>query len=404
MRGSVRELRPGRWQLRVYLGRDPVTRKDRYRTKTVAAVSKRTAENELPAFIVTLQAAPVATHGTVAHLLEQTIAHLRDRDREASTLRGYAGITQQVNDVLGDLPLDTVTPQHINRYYTAMRKRGAKPGTIGNHHRFLRRAFNLAIRWGWLADNPVKRADPPEGRPSQIVPPSSDMLARLIEAARQSPNPELAFAFVLIAALGCRRGEACGLQWADIDLDTGTVTIRRAVKQLTRQIVGDVDLLPAGYQIVGRALIVGDVKTHQTRRLTVGPSMLVMLNGQHAAMRQRATGAGVLLAGGAYVLSDAKDGSLPWRPDRLTKAVVDLRDGIGWPDGRLHDLRHWNASHLLDSGEDDTIVAERGGWRDKATLRNVYAHMLPAGDERAAQIIDDALFGKDELRKRRKQA
>jgi integrase len=401
MRGSVRELRPGYCQLRVYVGRDPVTSKDRYRTKCVTATTKKKAEGHLPQFIVDLQTEPgVTTNGTVGHLLDQVIAHLRDRDREATTLRGYQGIAKQVKETFGDLPLPQLTPQHVNSYYTTMRKRGASPGTIGNHHRFLRRAFNLAIRWGWAHDNVVNRADPPPAHKKNVVAPTNAVVAKLIDAARQETNRELWVAFTLAAALGCRRGELCGLRWSDIDLDTGHVVIRRAVKQLTR---GAITAISDTDTIVARTCIVGDVKTHQTRRLTVGGGVLVVLNGHHAKMQQRAARTSALLSPDAYVLSDAADGTVPWRPDRLTLSFIRLRTKIGAPTLRLHDLRHWNTSELLDKHEDVTVIAERGGWRDKATLHNTYGHMLPSGDQRAAQIIDEALFGKDELRKRRRR-
>jgi hypothetical protein len=34
MRGHIRERGKGTWELRVFLGRDPITRRDRYKTRT----------------------------------------------------------------------------------------------------------------------------------------------------------------------------------------------------------------------------------------------------------------------------------------------------------------------------------------------------------------------------------
>lgn len=65
----------------------------------------------------------------------------------------------------------------------------------------------------------------------------------------------------VIAATGCRRGEVCGLKWADIDLegDPMTVTIRRAVVE------------------VQRALIVKATKTHAVRRVGLDPDTAALL-------------------------------------------------------------------------------------------------------------------------------
>ena len=49
MRGSMRQRR-GAWELRVYQGRDPVTGRDRYTTRTVRG-SRREAERALAAMV-----------------------------------------------------------------------------------------------------------------------------------------------------------------------------------------------------------------------------------------------------------------------------------------------------------------------------------------------------------------
>ena len=46
MRGHIRERGRGTWELRVFLGRDPITRRDRYKTRTFKG-SKKDAEKEL---------------------------------------------------------------------------------------------------------------------------------------------------------------------------------------------------------------------------------------------------------------------------------------------------------------------------------------------------------------------
>jgi hypothetical protein len=47
MAGSVREVRPGRWELRMYVGRDVLTGRKRYRSRTVSANSEEEARVQL---------------------------------------------------------------------------------------------------------------------------------------------------------------------------------------------------------------------------------------------------------------------------------------------------------------------------------------------------------------------
>jgi integrase len=66
-----------------------------------------------------------------------------------------------------------------------------------------------------------------------------------------------------------------------------------------------------------------------------------------------------------------------------------LADKVG-TDARLEDLRHLQASLLLDAGESITTVAARLGHRDTATTLRTYAHLMPGADQRAAEAVGRA--------------
>lgn len=377
MTGSAQELRPGYWRLRVYVGQDPVTKRSRYRSRCVKAPSRRAAERFLPAFVVEVQnGAQVASSGTFGHLCESVLEHRANRDAQATTLDGYQNIAKQALEHLGAVPLDQLRPSHLNAYYDHLRALGRSPGTISNHHKFVHLALALAVKWEWLDRNPADRADPPPVYRQRRPAPSAESVRALIELARKE-DESLGTALLLAAALGCRRGELCGLQWLDVDFVGPAVVITRAVKQ-----------------VPGR-LVISDTKTHSERRVSIGEAVQLELASHFRRAIDRATWAGTSESpppwAERFLFSDAADCSTPWRPDKLTHAVVKLRDAAGYV-GRLHDLRHWNVSALLDAGEDVTVVAARNGHRDPSTTHNVYAHMLPAGDRRAAEILDRELF------------
>ena len=54
---------------------------------------------------------------------------------------------------------------------------------------------------------------------------------RLLEMARATPyHATLTF----MARTGVRRGESLGLQWGDVDLDSGTASILRSLQRIRR--------------------------------------------------------------------------------------------------------------------------------------------------------------------------
>ena len=71
MRGRVRERKAGTWELWAYAGRDPLTLRDRYRTKTVKASGRRQAETLLASFVAEVASRPAATKNTFGELADR---------------------------------------------------------------------------------------------------------------------------------------------------------------------------------------------------------------------------------------------------------------------------------------------------------------------------------------------
>ena len=84
----------------------------------------------------------------------------------------------------------------------------------------------------------------------------------------------------------------------------------------------------------------------------------------------------------------------PLNPQNLTKR--DLEDILRRADLptalRWYDLRHTCATLLLAAGENVKVVAERLGHAKTALTLDLYAHVLPGMQERAANTLEGLLF------------
>ncbi|MEZ5205390.1 MAG: tyrosine-type recombinase/integrase [Acidimicrobiales bacterium] len=58
---------------------------------------------------------------------------------------------------------------------------------------------------------------------------------------------------------------------------------------------------------------------------------------------------------------------------------------------RLHDLRHFVASVLIDGGIAISTVSSRLGHSQMSTTLNLYTHAIPATDQKAADYLGDIL-------------
>jgi len=97
--------------------------------------------------------------------------------------------------------------------------------------------------------------------------------------------------------------------------------------------------------------------------------------------------------GDGFVFSD-DGGVTAWKPNRVTKAFIRYRRGAGLRSFRLHDLRHFMATEMLDAGVPIVVVSRRLDHRRVSTTLDRYAHVVPGRDAHAAvtlrQIIQPA--------------
>jgi len=375
MRGSMREQRPGYWQLRVFEGVDPVTGKKEYRT-AVARGTKREAQNALAALVSQVNAGAVKTRScTVSELIDAWLAHIENVGRSPSTLYNYRRVVLQLPDGFKALPLSKVTPKVVDDLYRFLAKEtGRKPATVLRFHAVLRAAFGQAVKWEWIERNPIDRATPPSVQRVELVPPPVVDVLRVMQRAAQSKSPDHALIFRLLAATGCRRGEVCGLKWSDLQLDTDKpcAVIRRAVLDIARQ------------------RIVQDTKTHALRSVGLDEDTAELLRQHWARAVELADVAGVAFQSDDFVFPNKPGSKEPMPPNSVGQAWRRICDELG-VDARLHDLRHLQASLLLDAGEAITTVSARLGHRDSSTTLRIYSHLMPGADQRAADIVGLAL-------------
>ena len=178
---------------------------------------------------------------------------------------------------------------------------------------------------------------------------------------------------MLAALTGMRRGELCALRWTDVDLERGELDVSRSVV-----------VVPGGIAEKG-------TKTHRFRIVALDEVGIALLVHHRANVDDWARQAEVAVPDDAYVFSHAVNGSKPFRPDNVTGFFTRVRDSLGLPNVRLHDLRHFTATQLIAAGVDVRTVAGRLGHSDASVTLRVYSHALEERDRAAAEIMSRVL-------------
>jgi integrase len=241
--------------------------------------------------------------------------------------------------------------------------------TIRQIHSILSGAFTAAVRWEWIDRNLAGSARLPKTRHRSPTSPTPTAVATVIAAARDLRLDLLALYMWLAAVTGARRGELCGLQWADIDLDAGLVHIAFS------------------YLVRGGQKMRKDTKTHQDRYLAIDAVTVAVLTERKQHAQGLLAGTDVTLAPTAYVFSGDLLGFTPWNPDWVTHKVAEVAEGAG-VNLNVKALRHYTASQLLAGGIDLRNTAARlgHGGGGATTLRH-YADPVSEVDRRAAAYL-----------------
>jgi integrase len=390
---GIRQVGPDRLEVQVFVGRDPVAQKMRFKSATT---SRGIADaRRLRARLITEvdQGKHGSTTGTLGSLLDEWVAAGVRLGRSPKTLAEYRKkIESTIRPELGTVRLDKVTPHTLDAFYGRLLDGGTSPATVMHHHRILAAAFHQGERWGWVDRNPATLASPPSVPRKELQVPPPERVRELIERAAASRNPDTAVLITFAALSGLRRGELCGLQWRDVDWSGAAVTVSRSLWQTND-----------GWGLK-------DPKTHQVRRLLLGDATVAVLAGRWKQARDSAASVDLELTADAFVFSPSLDGSTPLLPDTATQAFNRLcrlaeRDRAGargipvaqlpseerWP-YRLHDLRHYVATELFREGHHARTVADRLGHADPALTLRVYTHDTEDQARAAATSIESSVL------------
>jgi integrase len=230
-------------------------------------------------------------------------------------------------------------------------------------------AFSAAVRWEWIDRNPARSAKLPKPDPRPPSSPEPEQVAAVIATARGVGLDLLARYLWLAAVSGARRGELCGLQWADLDLDLGLVHIAHS------------------YLVLPGVKVRKDTKTHQARHLAIDDITVTVFAEWRRSILERLAPVGMDLPSDAYVFSSDVLGAAPWEPNWVTKKVAEVasRAGVALS---VKSLRHYSASQLLAGGIDLRNTAARlGHWGGGATTLRHYADPVSEVDRRAAAYL-----------------
>src|SRR5919107_1409305 len=151
---------------------------------------------------------------------------VRDTVRPTTFERYEQMVRLHIRPVLGKVKLKNLTPAHVRGLYREKLDAGLSPRSVQYVHVTLHKALKQAIADGLIPRNATEAVKPPQVRREEMQLLTAEQVKVLFEAAK---GDRLEALYVLAVSAGLRQGELLGLKWDDIDLEVGTLQVRRTL-------------------------------------------------------------------------------------------------------------------------------------------------------------------------------
>jgi integrase len=304
--------------------------------------------------------------------------YLPGRQLKLTTLDGYRQtLNRHLLPAFGQHTLAHLEahPELVDRYISQKIQAGLAAKTVHNHVLLLQVMLKRAQRWRLIRHNPVSDCDRPRLQQPELNVLTETEIARLWTAYTQLEQEatsdeqqawwRLARTLTFVAlGTALRRGELLALQWKDIQLLHGQLTVRQA-------------------------LVKGRVTTPKSaagrRMIELGPHTKKQLaeHWRHSAYR----------GDDYYVFAHPSKGT-PIDPSRLARKHLKpalAKAGIAKPFRPYHDLRHTALTYEAAAGNPLTYIQHKAG-HSQTAITERYIHAAQIQFAGAAARAEERMF------------
>ena len=313
--------------------------------------TKREAEEWLRNFLITQKA---DFDMKFEDFWKMYCADMETRLRE-HTMRTKKYIVElKILPYFGNKRVNDITAADIRQWQNELIKMGYSPTYLKTINNQLSAIFNYAVRYYDLKSNPCAKAGSMgKSKAEEMDFWTGEEFRKFIDSVM---NKRLSYmAFMILYWTGMRLGELLALNPKDVDLEKRTISITKS------------------YQRLGKKDVITPPKKPKSKRVITIPEFL------------------------AADIKDYMDSLYDLQEDDrlfpITKYYLEheMQRGIkesGVKRIRVHDLRHFHASMLIELGFSPLEIANRLGHEKVETTLNTYAHLYPNKQTKLAERLD----------------
>jgi len=322
---------------------------------------------------------------TIKAYLDDWLENYIKENRKINTYNRYKEILKNnICPSMGDVLLKNIKPIFIDKMLATEKKNGLSNTTLQNIYSVLNSAFNRAVKLRVMPDNPCRYVDRPKRDkfiPNVLTVEEFNNISNSLKLDSYN-NYIFWIALQIVLELGLRRGELGGLEWSNIDYEKNTILIKN-------------NLIYSNSKV-----FINTTKTQESERVLYISYELIKLLKSHKTIQS----SNKLSYGENYIKNTFNNKEynfvMTWEngkyvhPNYYTSKFKKVLNNINFDRNiRFHDLRHTNATLMLENGTDLKVIQERLGHADYATTANIYAHVNLEMQKKASGKLTKIIHG-----------
>lgn len=275
--------------------------------------------------------------------------------------------------IFGTMKVDKLTVSYIQRFINDLSNQLVHYGVV---HSINRRVLQYGVSLQLLPFNPARDVMLPkvpkkENKAIKFIAPED--LKALMAYMEKLANKKFSYFFdyvlySVLLATGCRFGEVVALEWSDIDLENGTISITKNYSRLLK-------LIGTPKSKAGVRVISIDKKTINLLRLYKNRQRQLFIE----------TGTRVSAVVFSTPLKEYQN--MATRQESLDRRITE----VGIPRFTFHAFRHTHASLLLNAGISYKELQYRLGHATLAMTMDIYGHLSMDKEKEAVSYFEKAI-------------
>jgi len=381
MAGSMLKIGDGKYRLFVSDGTGKGGKRKRH-SKIINVSNDRAAEKELARFIIEVERGNVTDLGkTTFGDYTKKFKEIYLKDKADNTIYNYElMLDNRILPHIKHMKMKDIKTIHVLEFMKDLTKRKTatkttdelSENTRSHYYKLLLLMFNVAVKWGYVTDNPVSNVDAPKPGGHKADYYNADECKLLFSVIDDFKLDKLKYkaGIYIVVTGGLRLGEINALKWTDFDEVNNMIKIDKSVQRVPK-----------------KKKVKETKNVSSVRWLTIPQITVEALNEYRAYYEWVKTQMGDKWLNNDYMFTNDNGGLIG--ADTLSKGFAKVIKDHNLRKITFHELRHTMSTLLINDGMNIRELSRRLGHSRTSTTLDIYSHTIQSADKVAANKIDN---------------